>query len=96
MEILKLTLQTDCYNAVIRNRKVCEYRARSAYWRARIWAKRLSLTHIRFRRASTRQTTLRRITKIDEGMCPYVGCDGTYIRIHFKHLTHPLEIPDSV
>jgi len=81
MKILHLVLTHHWYDLTVSGEKIFEYREKTPYWKKRIWDKRGELTHVRFSKGYSSETTLRRIVDIDIMSCPYEGWEGRYYTI---------------
>lgn len=87
---IHLVLNFAWYDEILSGRKRVEYRAkkridgRPSVWVRRLWKRREKLTHVIFKRGYTSEKYEFKISKIDQGPCPYSGWEGDFFRIHFE------------
>lgn len=82
--ILHLVLTHHWFDEIVHGDKRIEYRSMSDTWIKRIYRQRQTMKFVVFHRGYTSEKSIRKITKIDVGPCPYDGWNGEYIRIHFE------------
>lgn len=82
--IVHLVLTHHWFDEIVHGDKRIEYRSMSPQWIKQIWNHRGTLRHVIFHRGYTSEKSIRKITKINIGPCPYDGWNGEYIMIYFE------------